>query len=116
MNLFPTALTPKLKQPDGFTPLKNGMSYNDLVDEEAETILAYNALLERLHQLENKPSEQSEGKMWSLLCQRFWILKNGLAYGEQRKTIDKLTANFNLLMAENYELVKENEHLNNEKK
>lgn len=116
MDLFNNAQLPKLKQPDGFTVLQNGASYNDLVDEEAELILQYNSLLKKVHQLEGKekpPNEQevSQSKFLSTLTKAFKLFKNGLLYKQLQKEHHKLAANFNQVIAENYELSQEIQRL-----
>lgn len=116
MNLFNESQLPKLKQPDGFTVLQNGSSYNDLIDEEAELILQYNALLKKVHQLEGKekpPNEQevSQNKFLSTLTKIFKLFKNGLLYKQLQKEHHKLAANFNQVIAENYELSQEIQRL-----
>lgn len=116
MNLFNESQLPKLKQPDGFTVLQNGSSYNDLIDEEAELILQYNALLKKVHQLEGKenpPNEQevSQNKFLSTLTKVFKLFKNGLLYKQLQKEHHKLAANFNQVIAENYELSQEIQRL-----
>ncbi|RZI47824.1 hypothetical protein [Lactococcus kimchii] len=116
MNLFNENQLPKLKQPDGFTVLQNGSSYNDLIDEEAELILQYNALLKKIHQLEGKekpPNEQevSKNQFLSTLTKIFKLFKNGLLYKQLQKEHHKLAANFNQVIAENYELIQEIQRL-----
>lgn len=116
MNLFNENQLPKLKQPDGFTVLQNGSSYNDLIDEEAELILQYNALLKKMHQLEGKekpPNEQevSQNHFLSTLTKIFKLFKNGLLYKQLKKEHHKLAANFNHVIAENYELIQEIQRL-----
>lgn len=116
MNLFNENQLPKLKQPDGFTVLKNGSSYNDLVDEEAELILQYNALLKKVYQFEGKekpPNEQdvSQNQFLSTLTKIFKLFKNGLLYKQLQKEHRKLADNFNQVIAENYELIQEIQRL-----
>ena len=112
MNLFNEYQLPKLKQPDGFTVLQNGSSYNDLIDEESELILQYNALLKKVHQLEGEekpPNEQevSQNQFLSTLTKFFKLFKNGLLYKQLQKEHHKLAANFNQVITENYELSQE---------
>lgn len=116
MNLFNENQLPKLKQPDGFTVLQNGSSYNDLIDEETELILQCNALLKKVHQLEGKekpPNEQevSQNQFLSTLTKIFKLFKNGLLYKQLQKEHHKLAANFNQVIAENYELSQEIQRL-----
>lgn len=116
MDLFNNAQLPKLKQPDGFTVLQNGSSYNDLIDEETELILQYNSLLKKSHQLEGKkklPTEKevSQNKFLSTLTKTFKLFRNGMLYKHLLKEHRKLAANFNQVIAENYELTQEIQRL-----
>jgi hypothetical protein len=120
MDLFNSKKLPNQKQPDGFTVLQNGNSYNDLVDEHTELIIQYNALLEKMNRVKakgNSSQDVSEEKSESLLklAKFFRLLRNGLSYKELNKKYLSLTANFNQLTVENYELSQEIQRLNNTK-
>lgn len=116
MNLFSEAQLPKLKQPDGFTPLQNGLSYNGLVDEQAELILRYNDLLKMVHESKNQKGNAESGavrssKSFDWVITHFKLFREGLSYRKLIKEYDGLAANFNHLVAENYELTQEIQRL-----
>ena len=111
MNLFSIEQLPEVKVPDGFTPLKNGRSYNDLVDEHADLVLDYNQLLKRYHELEQTQikNEAMEAKSSFVLnvVQKLRLFKKGAAFSGLSQKYTKLTENFNGLVTENYALTQE---------
>jgi hypothetical protein len=111
MNLFSIEQFPELKTPDGFTPLENGRSYNDLVDEHADLVLEYNQLLNHYHELEQtkNKNEATESKSPFILSvvQKLRLFKKGAAFSGLSQKYTKLTESFNGLVTENYALSQE---------
>jgi len=110
LDLFSTKALPKLKQADGFTPLENGMSYNDLVDEMSDLTLSYNQLLAHVHERENNDSSERPAFFRRLMGQ----FKKGQAYNKMAKEFNDVTNQFNHLMTENYTLTRELDRLRKE--